>query len=134
MEVVFVIRGLVLRTVVELRAELSGKAVQATTCEGIALDERVGSGRSSLTFGCELPCLDERMRSANYEVGFAFRSFGDGLQADPLLSVVIELVLDDSQQPLIEFEEGLYLHLMLGVELLLLLDVIEVVLDLTLDH
>lgn len=74
------------------------------------------------------------MRSANYEVGFAFRSFRDGLEADPLLSVVIELVLDDSQQPLIEFEEGLYLHLMLRVEFLLLLDVFQVVLDLPLDH
>lgn len=74
------------------------------------------------------------MRSANYEVGLAFRSFRYCLKADPLLSVVIELVLDDSQQPLIEFEEGLYLHFMLGVELLLLLDVIQVVLDLPLDH
>lgn len=74
------------------------------------------------------------MRSANYEVGFAFRSLRNGLEADPLLPVVIELVLDDSKQPLIEFKEGLYLHLVLCVQLLLLLDVVEVVLDLPLDH
>lgn len=56
------------------------------------------------------------------------------MEADPFLSVVIELIFDDSKQSLIEFKEGLYLHFMLGVELFLLLDVVKVVLDLLMDH
>lgn len=134
MEVVSVLGHLVLRTVVELRAELSRQVFQSAASEGVALDKGIGRGRPSLALGPELPGLDEGVRGANDEVGLAFGPFGNGLEADPFLPVVVELVLDDAQQSFVELEEGFDLHLVLGVQLLLLLDVVEVVLDLLLDR
>lgn len=69
------------------------------------------------------------MQRWSSQIRFPFRPLRYGLKADPLLPGIIKLILDDPKQSFIELEEGLYLGLMLGIQLFLLLDLLHAVIN-----
>lgn len=73
---------------------------------------------ASLAFGHEFSRTNEGIEGWADQIGFPLRTFRDRLQAAAVL-LVVQLILDDAQQPLIELQQGLYLRLVLRIQVLL---------------
>jgi len=64
------------------------------------------------------------MQRWSSKIRFPLRSFRYGLKANPFFSWIIQLIFYDPKQSFIKLKESLNLGLMLGIQLLLLLDLL----------
>jgi hypothetical protein len=99
-----------------------------------AFDEGVLGRSAPLAPGDQFATADEGLDCGLVEdVGLPLGAFGDGLETAVVAFVVAELVLNNSQQALIEFQQSFDLALVLRVQLLLLLDLLQVTVDCSLE-
>lgn len=100
-----IFRMVIVRAMIQLRFHhLSADILQSSSSKGSSLDQWIRWPRTSLALWRQSPRSNEWMQRRSCQIGLSLRSLGDGLQTDPFLPGVIELILDDSKQPLIKLE------------------------------